>query len=219
MIAIPQTLPKEKDENVTLRGVTWPTFKTLLAEIGEDRICRITYHEGALEFRMLLPEHEEPKILLGSFLEAIADELEIEVRQLGSLSLKREDLQRFIEPDTCFYIQNELRVRGRRIDLDVDPPPDLAIESDYTHSSMNKQSIYASLGVPELWRYTQQTLLVYHLREDRYEQCEESLAFPFLPIAEIPGFIEESHRVGQRSAVRLFRRRIQEIWRDRSALE
>ncbi|MGK7927101.1 MAG: Uma2 family endonuclease [Spirulina sp.] len=120
-----------------------------------------------------------------------------------------------MEPDGCFYIQNESRVRGRRIDLAVDPPPDLAIESDNTHSSIDKLSLYAALGVPELWRYTRQSFLVYHLIGDRYEQREESLAFPFLPIAEIPSFIEQSYEIGQRSAVRLFRQRIREILRDR----
>ncbi|WP_204103675.1 MULTISPECIES: Uma2 family endonuclease [Spirulina sp. CCY15215] len=209
MIVVPQ--PKEKDAHLTLSGVTWQTFKTLLAEIGEDRACRITYNEEVLEFRMPLQEHEKPKILLGSFIEGIADELEIEVMQLGSWSLKREDLRSFIEPDTCFYIQNESRVRGRTINLDRDPPPDLAIESDYTHSSINKQSIYAALGIPELWRYSQRTLFVYHLIANSYQQQEESLAFPFLPIAEIPDFIEQSDRLGQRSAVRLFRQRIREI--------
>ena len=110
--------------------------------------------QGILELRMPLQEHEKPKVLLGNFVEAIADEVEIEILQLGSFSLKREDLQHFIEPYTCFYIQNELRVRERRIDLDIDPPPDLAIESDYTHSSTNKLAIYASLSISELWRYT-----------------------------------------------------------------
>ncbi len=215
MIAVPQPKPKEKEGNFTLSGVTWSTFKTLLAEIGDNRVYLIAYSEGVLEFRMPLQEHEQSKILLGSFIEGIADELEVEVMHLGSLSLKREDLQRFIEPDTCFYIQNESRVRGRRIDLAVDPPPDLAIESDNTHSSIDKLSLYAALGVPELWRYTRQSLLVYHLIGDRYEQREESLAFPFLPIAEIPSFIEQSHEIGQRSAVRLFRQRIREILRDR----
>jgi hypothetical protein len=41
--------------------------------------------------------------------------------------------------------------------------------------------------------------------------CERSLAFPFLPVAEIPGFIEQSRTIRQRAAVRLFRKRIREI--------
>ncbi len=194
-----------------MRGVSWQTYKTLMAEVGGDRAWRIAYDRGVLELRMPLEEHEEPKGLLESFIEAIADELEIEVRKLGSLTLDREDLARAVEPDSCFYIQNEAVVRGRKINLPADPPPDLVIESDYTNSSVNKQSIYAALGVPELWRYSSQTLLVYSRVAGSYEQRDNSLAFPFLPIAEVAHFIEQSRTVGQRSAVRLFRQRIRDV--------
>ncbi|MEQ8466214.1 Uma2 family endonuclease [Coleofasciculus sp. E1-EBD-02] len=207
----PQSQKRGAEPVVTLKGVSWQTFKTLLAEIGEDRACRMAYSQGVLEIRMPLEDHEVPKGMLESFIEAVADELEIEVKKVGALSLKREDLTRFIEPDTCFYIQNESRVRGRRINLEIDPPPDLAIESDYTSSSVDKQSIYAALGVPELWRYTRQTLQVYQLVEGEYEPRQQSITFPFLPVTEIPSFIEQSNIQGQRTAVRLFRQRIREL--------
>ncbi|MEG4579475.1 Uma2 family endonuclease [Microcoleus sp. MON1_C5] len=203
-----QTTPENR---VILKGVSWSTFKALLADVGDDRAWRIAYDEGVLEIRMPLEEHEEPKRLIESFVEAIVDELEIELRSLGSLTLEREDLTRAVEPDSCFYIQNESLVRGRNINLPNDPPPDLAIESDYTNSSINKFTIYAALGVPELWRYRRESLQVYQVVEGKYEMCDRSLAFPFLPVAEIPGFIEQSRTVGQRAAVRLFRQRIREI--------
>ena len=203
-----QTTPENR---VVLKGVSWSTFKALLADVGDDRAWRIAYDKGVLEIRMPLEEHEEPKRLIESFVEAIVDELEIELRSLGSLTLEREDLTRAVEPDSCFYIQNESLVRGRNINLPNDPPPDLAIESDYTNSSVNKDAIYAALGVPELWRYRRQSLQVYQLVEGKYEMCDRSLAFPFLPVAEIPSFIEQSRTIGQRAAVRLFRQRIREI--------
>jgi Uma2 family endonuclease len=203
-----QTTPENR---VILKGVSWSTFKALLADVGDERAWRIAYDEGVLEIRMPLEEHEEPKRLIESFVEAIVDELEIELRSLGSLTLEREDLTRAVEPDSCFYIQNESLVRGRNINLPNDPPPDLAIESDYTSSSVNKFTIYAAIGVPELWRYRRESLQVYQLVEGKYEVCDRSLAFPFLPVAEIPGFIEQSRTVGQRAAVRLFRERMREI--------
>ena len=204
-----QTTPENR---VILKGVSWSTFKALLADVGDDRAWRIAYDGGVLEIRMPHLEHEVPKGLIESFIEATADELEIEVMKAGSLTLEREDLTRAVEPDTCFYIQNEASVRGKRdINLPEDLPPDLAIESDYTNSSVNKDSIYAAIGVPELWRYRRESLQVYQLVEGKYEKCDRSLAFPFLPVAEIPGFIEQSRTVGQRAAVRLFRQRIREI--------
>jgi Uma2 family endonuclease len=199
------------EARVVLKGVSWATYKALMADIGEDRACRIAYDQGMLEIMVPYEQHEEPKILISSFVEALVDELEIEIRQLGALTLEREDLTRAVEPDTCFYIQNESLVRGKEIQLPQVPPPDLVVESDYTHSSLNKFNIYAALGVPELWRYRKQTLQVYQLVEGKYEQAAKSLAFPSLPIVEIPGFIEQSKTIGQRSAVRLFRTRIQEI--------
>jgi Uma2 family endonuclease len=199
------------ENRVVLKGVSWSTFKALLVDVGDDRAWRIAYDRGVLEIRMPLEEHEEPKRLIESFVEAIVDELKIELRSLGSLTLEREDLTRAVEPDSCFYIQNESVVRGRNINLPNDPPPDLAIESDYTNSSVNKDGLYAALGVPELWRYQRQSLQVYQLVDGKYQKCDRCLAFPFLPVAEIPGFIEQSRTIGQRSAVRLFRQRIREI--------
>ena len=204
-----QTTPENR---VILKGVSWSTFKALLADVGQDRAWRISYDGGLLEIRMPHLEHEVRKGLIESFIEATADELEIEVMKAGSLTLEREDLTRAVEPDTCFYIQNEASLRGKRdINLPEDLPPDLAIESDYTNSSVNKDSIYAAIGVPELWRYRRESLQVYQLVEGKYEKCDRSLAFPFLPVAEIPGFIEQSRTVRQRAAVRLLRQRIKEI--------
>lgn len=196
---------------IVLTGVSWQTFKALLADIGDNRACRLAYDQGILEIRMPLTEHEEPKILIACFVTTLADELEIEIRQLGALLLEREDLNRAVEPDTCFYIQNESTVRGKNIDLQTDPPPDLVLESDYTSSSLNKFTLYASLGVPELWRYHGKSLEVYQLIDGKYELRDQSLAFPNLPIADIPSLIEQSKIIGQRAAVRLFRTRIREL--------
>ena len=203
--------PLLSEGRVVLRGVSWQTFKALLADIGEDRACRLAYDQGILEIMVPYEEHEEPKVLIADLVTALADELNIEIRQLGSLTLEREDLSCAVEPDTCFYIQNELLVRGKKIDLKTDPPPDLVVEVDYTSRSLNKFEIYASLGVPEFWRYEKRRLYVYQLLGGKYDLYDKSLAFPFLPIAEIPVFIEQSKVIGPRTAVRSLQARIREI--------
>ncbi|HEY9692004.1 MAG TPA: Uma2 family endonuclease [Oculatellaceae cyanobacterium] len=190
-----------------------------MADVGENRGWRFAFDRGILEIRRPIAEYELFKGMLDSFIGAIADEIEIEVMSVGALTLEREDLSRAIEPDSCFYIQNEALVRGKSISLPQDPPPDLAIKSDYTNSSVKKFDIYAALGVPELWRYSEQTLQVYQLVEGKYQECDapseplrdRSLAFPILALAEIPGLIEQSQTVGQRTAVRLLKQRIREI--------
>ncbi|CBN57542.1 MULTISPECIES: Uma2 family endonuclease [Kamptonema] len=214
MVTTTLTPPLRSNEEklITLTGIKWLTFKAIMSDVGDGRAWRIAYAEGVLEIRMPLPKHERPKVMLELFIGALADELEIEAMSLGALTLEREDLARAIEPDTCFYIQNESLVRDKdEIDLPADPAPDLVVESDYTSSSLNKFSIYASLGVPEIWRYRNQSLQVYQLVDGSYEERENSLAFPFLPIAEIPGLIEQSKTIGQRAAVRLFRERVREV--------
>lgn len=200
-----------RDGKFILQGISWPTFKAIINDVGENRAWRIAYDRGALEIRMPLQEHEEPKRLLEGFVEVVVDELEVEIRSLGALTLEREDLNRAVEPDSCFYIQNEAKVRGKAIDLSQDPPPDLVIESDHTSSSLDKFKIYAALGVPELWRYRRQNLEVYQLLGTEYQATDTSLAFACFPIREIPGLIEQSKTLGQRAVVRLFRKRIQAV--------
>lgn len=213
MVTTISTPPQNSSEEkvITLIGIKWSTFKAIMSDVGDGRAWRIAYDAGVLEIRMPLAEHEEPVGMIEHFVGVVVDELGIEMRQLGALTLEREDLTRAIEPDTCFYIQNESIVRGKSINLPADPPPDLVLESDYTNSSLNKFAIYAALGVPEIWRYRNKSLLVYQLVDGNYEERENSLAFPFLPIAEIPGLIEQSKSIGQRAAVRLFRERIREV--------
>ena len=82
----------------------------MLTDVGEDRAWRIACDNGVLEIRMPYQEQEFPIIILAYFVNAIADELEIEAMQLGALLLEKEELQRAIEPDTCFYIQNQALV-------------------------------------------------------------------------------------------------------------
>jgi Uma2 family endonuclease len=140
-------------QKLLLRDVTWQEFESILNELGDHRSTRIAYEDGTLEMMMPLPEHEDDKEIVGDLIKALLEELDIEFRSLGSTTFKKFQAQG-LEPDQCFYIQNERIIRGKkRIDLSVDPPPDLAIEIDVT--SRTHPSIYAALGVPELWRFEQ----------------------------------------------------------------
>lgn len=128
---IPESKPKGIEPVIPPRGVSWQTYRALMAEVGDDRGWRIAYNPGVLELRMPLLKHQAPKGLLENFIETVADELEMEILEVGALTLEREDLSRAIEPDSCFYLQNERKVRGKEeIKLPDDPPPDLAIEVD-----------------------------------------------------------------------------------------
>ncbi|MBW4684303.1 MAG: Uma2 family endonuclease [Komarekiella atlantica HA4396-MV6] len=199
------------EQRTVLHNVSWETFEALLRDTGEDRGSRFAYDCGTLEIMTPLFEHENPKSNFGNFIIALAEELGIEVRSAGSTTLKRKISKRGIEPDTCYYIQNELAIRGKEtLDLETDPPPDLAIEIDITSSSVNKLGIYSALGVTELWRYNGQDLKFYQLIEGQYVECEFSIAFPLVSRNDISRFIEQSKNIGEIALLKSFRAWVRE---------
>ena len=194
------------EQRTVLCNISWQTFETLLRERGEDRGSRFAYDCGTLEIMTPLYEHENPKIQFDRFILVLAEELEIEIKSAGSTTLKRRIANRGIEPDNCYYIQNEPAVRGRQeLDLETDPPPDLAIEIDISSSSVDKFGIYSALGVPELWTYNGRILKFYQLTEGRYIECEFSLAFPIVSVTEMSRFIEQSKTTGEIALLKSFR--------------
>jgi Uma2 family endonuclease len=194
------------EQRTVLQNISWETFEALLRETGEDRGSRFAYDCGTLEIMTPLFEHENAKIQFDRFIFALAEELEIEIKSAGSMTLKRRAVNRGIEPDNCYYIQNEPAVRGRQeLDLETDLPPDLAIEIDITNSSVNKFEIYSAFAISELWRYNGQVLKFYQLTEGKYIECEVSLAFPIVSVKEISGFIKQSHTLGEIALLKSFR--------------
>ncbi|NEQ27379.1 MAG: Uma2 family endonuclease, partial [Microcoleus sp. SIO2G3] len=115
-----------------------------------------------------------------------------------------------IEPDKCFYIQNRLAILGKeRIDLAIDPPPDLAIEVDKT--SPTNSVDFEAIAIPELWIYRNQQLLIYEFDGEHYQERDRSLIFPDFPVEElIPEFVERAWQAGTSVAIREFEKRLQD---------
>ena len=192
------------EQIVQLSGISWQTYEALLAEIG-DRQIRLTYNRGNLEIMVPSPEHERFKEVLGRFVETLAEELDVRIEPLGSTTFKRPELSG-VEPDKCFYIQNLSAVKGKkRIDLNQDTPPDLAVEIDITSRSQNSLQVYADLGVPEVWIYNGSRLRINRLENGEYVEGEISLAFPSLPILEIVRFLEQAETMEYLELVKAFR--------------
>jgi len=190
---------------ILLKEVTWPMFETILEELGESRAARLSYSQGFLEIMTPLPEHEVCKTLIGNFVEILLEELGIEFWSLGSTTLKNQGMKEGIEPDDCFYIENEAVVRGKdRLDLTKDPPPDLAIEIDIT--SHTRLANYQVLQVPEVWRFDGQKLSIYKLQEGKYVDSPYSRYFPSLPLTEvIPKYLAQSKQAGRNVTMKAFR--------------
>ncbi|WP_414577807.1 Uma2 family endonuclease [Anabaena sp. CCY 9402-a] len=199
-----QSTPAE--QRTVLHNVSWETFEALLRDTGEDRGSRFAYDCGVLEIMTPLFEHENPKIQFDRLIFTLVEELDLEIKSAGSTTLKLPLAKRGIEPDNCYYIQNEFRVRGKeKLNLETDPPPDLAIEIDITSSSVNKFNIYSALGIAELWRYDGQNLKFYHLLEGQYIEHEFSLAFPVVSVNDISRFIQQSKSMGEIALLKSFR--------------
>ncbi|MCL6752413.1 Uma2 family endonuclease [Nostoc sp. CCCryo 231-06] len=198
------------EQRTVLNNVSWETFEALLRDTGEDRGSRFAYDCGVLEIMTPLFEHENPKIQFDRLIFALAVELKIKIRSAGSTTLKRKTITKGIEPDTCYYIQNEPAIRGKQeLDLKTDPAPDLAVEIDITSSSVNKLNIYAALGVAELWRYNGEGLKFYQLIESQYIEIKLSIAFPLISVSDMNRFIQQSKTMDEIDLVLSFRAWVQ----------
>ncbi|MBD2210423.1 Uma2 family endonuclease [Nostoc linckia FACHB-104] len=193
-----------------IKNISWSAYKNILAELGENRNSRISYSQGMLEIMAPLPEHEVAKVIIGDLVKALLEELDIEFWSLGSTTFDQEKMDAGVEPDDCFYIQNEAAVRGKnRIDLTVDPPPDLAIEIDITSRTWFNN--YEVLGVPELWRWIGNRLEINVMINGKYVTSTASAVFPNLPIAQIISeYLMRSKTEGRNATMKAFRAWVRE---------
>lgn len=201
-------------QQLLLKDISWQQFETILEELGESRAARLSYSNGFLEIMVPLPEHEKAKEIIGDLVKILLEELQVDFEPLGSTTFKNEQMTQSVEPDACFYIQNNQAVIGRnRIDLTVDPPPDLAIEIDIT--SRTQFDNYRLLGVPELWRYRRKGVQINLLREGNYVESNVSPNFPDIPIIDlINQAVKQNLSVGRSQAIREFRRWVREHLRN-----
>lgn len=200
------TVLSPPERRVTLRNVSWETYERLLADLRDSSAPRMTYDRGTLEIMSPSSEHERYNRAVAQIVEELAVELDVDIESLGSTTFRREDIDRGFEPDSCFYVQNVLSVRGKkRIDLGEDPPPDLVIEIDITSPSLDKFPIFAQAGVPEVWRFDGTRLAVYELAGGSYRERDTSVAFPMVAAADLTAFVRESETTARPEWVRKLR--------------
>lgn len=212
-------LTKPRANRVILHNISWQQFENLLVELGDSRAARLAYDNGTLEIMTPLLEHEYYKETIGDTIKDIAEVLEKDYESLGATTWKREIKKAGVEPDNCFYFQNEAKIRGKlQFNLEQDPPPDLALEIDVTSKSLSRFPIYARLGVPEIWCYDSGELKIYQIYQldgKEYIEVQISSIFPTLPIQEIPKLIEKHHYSGRLS----LRKAVREWVREKSTVD
>jgi Uma2 family endonuclease len=197
------------DPRIVLNGIDWPTYREISEALTECHV-QLTYDRGSLELMTKSKTHEAWSRLLFQLIVVLTDELNLPRASCGSMTCDREDLLRGIEPDECFYIANEPHVRGRPIRFPEDPPPDLAVEIDFTRNSVGRLAIYAAIGVPEVWRYDGNVVTFYRLASGSYVAIDRSEIFPFLTGAAIGDVFQRWARTDETTLVRSFRQWVRE---------
>jgi len=191
--ATPAALPTAAHV-VLLKNIPWEAYEALTDADPSRSAPRIAYNNGTLEIMSPLRHHDEDNHFLALIIDVISLEWQLNMTNIGSTTLKRSDLLKGLEPDSCYYIQSYEAIFGRKtLDLEGgDPPPDLVIEMDLTHPSLDKMPIFAALGVPEVWIATANGITFLALQNGRYEEREESVALPPLTRTVVEGFLVQS---------------------------
>jgi Uma2 family endonuclease len=201
------TMQLSGGQQLVLDNVDWRSYSRFLRIFSDRRDVRLTYDREVLEIIVLPPDHAVESYLLSRLICTATEELDLPVKGGGSTTLRKRRRRRGLEPDECWWIANEARMRGKKkIDLRKDPPPDLALEIDVTSSSLDRMAIYAVLGVPEVWRYSDQSLTFNVLAADgTYSAVAASLAFPLVAPGDFARFLLLATQQDDNAVVREFR--------------
>jgi Uma2 family endonuclease len=170
--------PAIGEERLVLRDITWEGYLQILAALPESRGARLTYDDGVLEITVPLEEHEFSADNIAYFLLTLVELVGLRLKSMGSTTMKYPGLKKGAEPDKAFYIRNHALVKGRTVDFAQDPPPDLVVEVDITHTDIQKNQFYARLAVQEFWRFNGKVLRIYQLQNDVYVEVDRSPTFP-----------------------------------------
>ena len=195
VIAAPEPVARLEpigEKRSVLRGLSWEAYVQLMDELPQSRGSRLTYDNGILEITVPLEIHEFSGRLIERFITTLVELMELRVKTMGSTTMKYPKLRKGAEPDNAYYIQNQPLVKGRNVDFSKDPPPDLVVEVDITHTDIEKNAFYSSLGVPEFWRFNGKILRIYQLCDRVYVEVEASPTFPKVPKERLYAFLKEA---------------------------
>jgi Uma2 family endonuclease len=205
-IVAPRRFAPPSREHVYLPGVSYATYDALVEELEGHRRLRITYYKGAMEISSRLQQQERVKKLFARMIAALTEELDVPIMSMGSTTFKDELRECGLEPDECYYVQNEASVRGKKVKLGVDPPPDLVLEVDITTSVIDRLPVYAELGFPELWQYVDDDIVIRLLQPDgKYEIGEQSQALPMIATSKLVEQMVRCESMNETAWIRQFR--------------
>jgi Uma2 family endonuclease len=180
------------EQRVVLSGLSWDGYLQILNALPQSRGSRLTYDNGILEITVPLELHEFSGRLIERFIWTLIELMGLKIKTMGSTTMNYPNLKKGAEPDNAYYIQNQPLVKGRDVDFSQDTPPDLVVEIDITHTDIAKNQFYASLGVPEFWRFNGKVWRIYQLQEQVYVEVEISPTFTQVPKERLYTFLEQA---------------------------
>jgi Uma2 family endonuclease len=197
---------------VIFQGVTWEEYEELLDQVGEAGGLRISYNDGTLKVMSFSVEHDTCVRFIEAMIGVIRIALRINIRLTGSATIRKHKKKKGNEPDASFYVQTA-SVIGNRLDLDieVDPPPDVVVEVDIHHDSTDNDSIYAGLGVPEIWRYDGWAASIWRLQGNSYVEAETSSALQMITPAILTEYLTRLREEGEFAAIIAFNEWLQSL--------
>ncbi len=195
----------EAAQRFVITDVSWSQYVQVLDALGDRGALRTAYDGVSLELMTTSQLHEWFKVMLGRLLAAFAMEANLATKSAGKMTFRREDLERGLEPDQCYWIAHERDMRlVWEADFTVHPPPDLCMEIEVSRTVVDRLAIYATLGVPEVWRFDGREFTVLRLSNGEYDECEASAEVPGFPVGEVIRFLDPSEDVDENSRVRRF---------------
>jgi Uma2 family endonuclease len=202
----------EAGQRLVLSGVQWPDYEKIGEALRDRSGLRLTYDRGSLEIVTITPKHEKLRYRLARFIDILAEETDTDIDPSGSATFKRPDIERGIEPDECYWtVHAEMTRELEEWDPTAYPPPDLVVEVDVSNPAVDRMDIYASLGVPEIWRWKRGEIQVLLLSpEGKYEPTQGSPAFGGFPVEQIAPFLKPAKGMRYLDEVKAFRAWVRE---------
>jgi Uma2 family endonuclease len=203
-LPVPQPAPphakprrRRRGRAVRISNVSWNEYEKLTEVFAERPALRLTYDNGELEIMVPSLGHDFGDRFLASLVPILARAFRVPFRPGGSVTMKSKKKLKGIEGDDVFWLVNAAQLAGvSDLNLKIHPPPDLALEVDVSHSSMNRLRIYARLNVPEVWRLEADALTFYALVGKKYEVRSHSPAFPLVTSDDLMTFVRQARSAG-----------------------
>jgi Uma2 family endonuclease len=169
------------ETRIAIRDVPWTLYRNLVDSLPENSGIRTAYDGEDLEIMTKGRRHENYSSLFGRLVDVVTEELAIPCSANRETTWKRDEVERGLEADHCYYFRAEKlaaaaasKALGSNNVADY-PNPDMAIEIDISASLVDRPGIYAALRVSEVWRFDGDSLLIERLGpEGRYTPVEAS---------------------------------------------